>query len=97
MFETDEMTTRPIRTAADARVVGVRLTALLDRGDAAGAIALADAARGDEALVTQLRAYAYTEGGRQLGDRALTERGRDLWHSLVGQAPDGGYNLANSE
>jgi hypothetical protein len=89
--------TSPIRTAADARVVGARLTALLDVGDAAGAIALADEADGDAALVTQLRAYVYTEGGRQLCDRALTARGRDLWQSLVGQAPGGGYNLANAE
>jgi hypothetical protein len=87
----------PLATAADARALGARLTALLDRGDAAGAIAHADEARGDAVLVAQLRAYAYTEGGRQLRDRGLTERGRDLWQSLAGQAQDGGYNLANAE
>lgn len=86
-----------IKTAADASAAGARVTALLDGGDAAGAIAFANEIRGDDALVTQLRAYAYTEGGRQLGECSTTARGRDLWEGLAGSTADGGYNLANAE
>ncbi len=86
-----------INTAADATELGSRVISLLDSGDASGAISLADAASGVEVLVTQLRAFACTEGGRQNRDREMTARGRDLWEALAGHTRDGGYNLANAE
>lgn len=91
------MTRTLIKSAADAEVVSARVIALLDAGDADGAITLADAATGDDVLVTQLRAFAYTEGGRQRKDRQTTARGRDLWESLSGRTRASGYNLANAE
>jgi tetratricopeptide (TPR) repeat protein len=86
-----------ITTAAEAQDLGARITALLDGGDPDAAIALAEAASGDDTLVTQLRAWAYTEGGQQKEDWGSTSHERDLWRALAGRARDFGYNLANAE
>lgn len=93
--------TRVIDSAAAWQAARTEAIGLLDAGDAAGAVALAEectAAQGQEFNVTQLQAAMYTDGGQILHRRDLVERGAGLWRTLDPDAkPDIAYNLANAE
>ena len=92
---------RVIDSEATWRAAHTEAVALLDAGDAAAAVALAEdctPALGHESKVTQLRAAMYTDGGQMLKRRDLVERGADLWRELDPDAnPNIAYNLANAE
>lgn len=87
-----------IETADTYREAAERVHELLDGGWPREAVEFADDCDGPDDLVQQLRALACTDGGCTLGDRALIERGAELWRGL---GPDGhpgiAYNLANAE
>jgi len=93
--------TRLIDGAAAFLAARTDAMALLDAGDAAGAVALAEDCSpqpGQEFSVTQLRAAMYTDGGQAMGRPDLVERGAELWRQLAPDShPEIAYNLANAE
>lgn len=99
--ERSTLMTRAIESLAALQAAHAAATELLNSGDAAGAVALAEdciAARGQEFNVSQLRAAMYTDGGQRLGRSDLVKRGAELWRQLEPEKrPNIAYNLANAE
>ncbi len=89
-----------IDSQAAAEDAATQINSLIDSGDVAGAVALSESISGAEMAVMNLKAIAYTHGGRAAGDDAMLETGAELWQALYEMAPASGgmaYNLANVE
>ncbi len=84
-------------TAEDARR---QINSLIDSGDVAASVALAESMTGPPVAVMNLKAIAYTHGGWAAGDDGMLATGAELWQALYDMAPASGgmaYNLANVE
>lgn len=89
-----------IDSQAAAEQASQQINTLIDSGDVAAAVALAESVSGPQAIVMNLKAIAYTHGGWAAGDDGMLATGAELWQALYDTAPERGgmaYNLANVE